>query len=93
VAERTVDTTASRPRRSRPPRQWPTPTRPLRVLALGAGVQSSSLLLLSLAGELPRLDGAVFASQAPLGQVDLGGPAERAAVDRWGNEWEGVCAT
>jgi hypothetical protein len=34
---------------------------PLRVLSLGAGVQSSCLLLMSLAGELPRLDAAVFA--------------------------------
>ncbi len=33
----------------------------LRILALGAGVQSSTLLLMSLAGELPRLDAAVFA--------------------------------
>ena len=36
-------------------------TRVLRVLSLGAGVQSSTCLLLSLAGELPRLDAAVFA--------------------------------
>jgi hypothetical protein len=35
--------------------------RVLRVLSLGAGVQSSTLLLMSLAGELPRLDAAVFA--------------------------------
>jgi|SRR5215213_11152931 len=33
----------------------------LRVLSLGAGVQSSTLLLMSLAGELPRLEAAVFA--------------------------------
>lgn len=33
----------------------------LRALSLGAGVQSSCLLLLSLAGELPRVDAAVFA--------------------------------
>jgi integrase len=33
----------------------------LRVLSLGAGVQSSCLLLLSLAGELPQVDAAVFA--------------------------------
>jgi hypothetical protein len=33
----------------------------LRVLSLGAGVQSSTCLLMSLAGELPRLDAAVFA--------------------------------
>jgi hypothetical protein len=32
-----------------------------RVLSLGAGVQSSALLLMSEAGELPRLDAAVFA--------------------------------
>lgn len=33
----------------------------LRVLSLGAGVQSTTLLLMSLRGELPRLDGVVFA--------------------------------
>lgn len=32
-----------------------------RVLSLGAGVQSTTLLLMSLRGELPRLDAAVFA--------------------------------
>jgi len=35
--------------------------RTLRVLSLGAGVQSSTLLLLSLHGMLPRLDAAIFA--------------------------------
>jgi hypothetical protein len=34
---------------------------PLRVLSLGAGVQSSTVLLMSLAGDLPPLDAAVFA--------------------------------
>lgn len=33
----------------------------LRILALGAGVQSTTVLLLSLAGELERLDAAIFA--------------------------------
>ncbi|MFD3438817.1 hypothetical protein ACFWU3_15090 [Streptomyces sp. NPDC058685] len=33
----------------------------LRVLSLGAGVQSTSLLLLAAGGRLPRLDAAVFA--------------------------------
>src|SRR6266542_1825427 len=33
----------------------------LRVLSLGAGVQSSTCLLMSLAGELPRLHAAIFA--------------------------------
>lgn len=33
----------------------------LRVLSLGAGVQSSVLLLMSCRGELPKLDAAVFA--------------------------------
>ncbi|WP_254705623.1 hypothetical protein [Streptomyces vilmorinianum] len=33
----------------------------LRLLSLGAGVQSTTLALLSAAGDLPRLDGAVFA--------------------------------
>src|SRR5262245_28894618 len=36
-------------------------TKELRVLSLGAGVQSSTLLLLSIQGELPRLDAAIFA--------------------------------
>lgn len=34
---------------------------PLRVLSLGAGVQSSTVLLMSCAGELPKLDHAIFA--------------------------------
>lgn len=33
----------------------------LRVLSLGAGVQSSTVLLMSCVGELPKLDAAVFA--------------------------------
>lgn len=33
----------------------------IRVLSLGAGVQSSTLLLMSCLGELPKLDAAVFA--------------------------------
>lgn len=39
----------------------PTADNPLRVLALGAGVQSSYLFLASCLGELPRLDVAIFA--------------------------------
>jgi hypothetical protein len=35
--------------------------RQLRVLSLGAGIQSSTLLLLSIRGELPPLDAAIFA--------------------------------
>lgn len=35
--------------------------KPLQVLSLGAGVQSSVLLLMSCRGELPRLDAAIFA--------------------------------
>lgn len=34
---------------------------PLRILSLGAGVQSTTVLLLSLSGELPPLDAAIFA--------------------------------
>lgn len=34
---------------------------PLRVLSLGAGVQSSTVLLMSCVGELPKLDHAIFA--------------------------------
>ena len=33
----------------------------MEVLNLGAGVQSSTILLMSLRGELPRIDYAVFA--------------------------------
>jgi hypothetical protein len=36
-------------------------TRQLRILSLGAGVQSSCLLLMSLTGDLPRLDAVIFA--------------------------------
>lgn len=36
-------------------------SRPLRILSLGAGVQSSTVFLMSLKGELPRLDHAIFA--------------------------------
>ena len=35
-------------------------TRDLHILNLGAGIQSSTLLLLSVQGELPRLDAAIF---------------------------------
>lgn len=34
---------------------------PIRILSLGAGVQSSCVLLMSCAGELPKLDHAIFA--------------------------------
>ncbi len=43
------------------PIRTPTPDDPLRVLALGAGVQSSYLFLASCLGELPFLDAAIFA--------------------------------
>jgi hypothetical protein len=33
----------------------------IRILSLGAGVQSSTIALMSAAGELPALDGAIFA--------------------------------
>ena len=34
----------------------------LKVLSLGAGVQSTTVLLMSLRGELPKLDAAIFAN-------------------------------
>lgn len=34
---------------------------PLKVLSLGAGVQSTTVLLMSCLGELPKLDCAIFA--------------------------------
>lgn len=48
-------------------------TGPLRALSLGAGVQSSTLLLMAVEGELPTFDVAIFA--------DTG--AEPAEVYRW----------
>ena len=39
----------------------PTPDNPLRVLSLGAGVQSSCVLLMSCQGVLPKIDVAIFA--------------------------------
>lgn len=45
----------------------------IRILSLGAGVQSSTILLMSIAGELPRIDHAIFA--------DVGW--EPAEVYRW----------
>jgi 3'-phosphoadenosine 5'-phosphosulfate sulfotransferase (PAPS reductase)/FAD synthetase len=38
-----------------------TPVKPLRVLSLGAGVQSSCVALMIAAGELPMVDCAIFA--------------------------------
>jgi hypothetical protein len=35
----------------------------LRVLSLGASVQSTSLLLLAAEGRLPKLDAAIFADE------------------------------
>lgn len=35
--------------------------KPLEILSLGAGVQSTTLLLMSCLGELPKLDAAIFA--------------------------------
>lgn len=50
----------------------PTHEAPLKVLALGAGVQSSFLFLASCAGELPKLDVAIFADTGyePVGVYD-----------------------
>ena len=35
--------------------------KPLDILALGAGIQSSTILLMSIKGELPKLDHCLFA--------------------------------
>jgi len=35
--------------------------KPLKILSLGAGVQSSTLLLMSIKGQLPKIDACVFA--------------------------------
>lgn len=45
--------------RTMPARTWTVPD--LNILSLGAGVQSSTVLLMSCVGELPRLDAAIFA--------------------------------
>jgi hypothetical protein len=45
----------------KPPSSPELPPVGLRLLSLGAGVQSTTLLLMSAYGELPRLDGAIFA--------------------------------
>jgi hypothetical protein len=36
-------------------------TQTMRLLSLGAGVQSTTLLLMSVYGDLPKLDAAIFA--------------------------------
>ncbi len=36
-------------------------THPIRILSLGAGVQSTTLLLMSIHGDLPRFDHVIFA--------------------------------
>jgi hypothetical protein len=52
---------AASPEKAHPPkRRWERPPS-LRVLSLGAGVQSSTLLLLACHGEIDRFDAAVFA--------------------------------
>ena len=33
----------------------------MKILSLGAGVQSTTVLLMSIRGELPRIDHAIFA--------------------------------
>ena len=61
----------------------------LNVLNLGAGVQSSVVLLMSLEGELPPIDHAIFADvgwepSAVYRQLDwLQGKAEAAGVKVW----------
>jgi hypothetical protein len=50
--------------------------KPLKILSLGAGIQSSTLLLMSIKGELPRLDAAIFAdtgweSSEVYGQIEF----------------------
>jgi hypothetical protein len=43
--------------------------KPLRILSLGAGVQSSTLALMIARGELPMVDGAVFADTGDEGDL------------------------
>ena len=39
-------------------------TEPLRVLSLGAGIQSTTVLLLAMHGRIPAFDRIVFAARA-----------------------------
>jgi hypothetical protein len=57
----------------------------LRVLSLGAGVQSTTLALMAAHGEIgPMPDCAIFADTGwPIGSVDQ--------MDLFGNECEGMC--
>lgn len=55
----------------------------LRVLSLGAGVQSSTLALMIEHGELPPIDAAVFANEKNKKQLDF----EFGIL----NECEGMC--
>ena len=58
----------------------PSDTAPIRALSLGAGVQSSVLLIMSARGELPKLDYAAFADPG------WERPETYAALDRLENE-------
>src|SRR5919198_522536 len=61
--------------------------RPLRILSLGAGVQSSTLLLMALAGELPRLDAAILLDNPWVRRVRWWAVALRACCDQGTGEF------
>jgi hypothetical protein len=72
----------------------------MRILSLGAGVQSSTLALMIARGDLPMVDCAIFAdtgaelylhrSLKPLKDVQLTAE-ERGQPDLFNNECEGLC--
>jgi len=75
----------------------------LRILSLGAGVQSSTLALMIAKGELPEIDAIIrnqpkirgmqfmHRSCVPLNQVDFSTAEDHGQIDMFNNECEGMC--
>ena len=72
---------------------------PLRILSLGAGVQSSAVLLMSCDGVLPKLDCAIFADTGWEGRRTISfsdngwrpqGPSRWSGSTRWSWNAESV---
>ena len=81
-----------------------TPEQPVkRILSLGAGVQSTCVLLMSGRGELPKLDCAVFSDtgwEPPevyehfawlVKDVDLRTDTDMGQLTMWDEECDGMC--
>jgi hypothetical protein len=74
-------------------------TTPIRILSLGAGVQSTTLALMAAHGEIgPMPDCAIFADTQweprrvyALGEVDLTTAEDHGQINLFGNECEGMC--